>query len=428
MWRQVVSCVVMFRPSRLLALILVLVPAAAWPQGGTPLGPEFRINTYTTDTQTSSALAMGPSGDFVVVWSSYLQDGSHHGVFGQRYAASGTPLGGEFRVNTYTTNGQGGAAVAWSAPTGFVVVWSSDLQDGSQTGVFGQRYASSGVPVGPEFRVNTYTTNLQDRPAISGDSSGNFVVVWYSEGQDDSAAGVFGQRYAGSGVPLGPEFRVNTYTTGFQALPDVASDASGNFVVTWTSENEDGSVWGIFGQRFASTGTPLGPEFRVNTYTTQFQNGSSVAAASSGFVVLWMSYTQDASGNGVFGQRYASSGGPVGPEFRVNTYTTDHQQYPSVAADASGNFVMVWDSRTQDGSIIGVFGQRYASSGNPLGPEFRVNTNTIGFQKESAVAADPAGNFVVTWDGEFLDGSQAGIFGQRYSAMVPVELMRFVVE
>jgi hypothetical protein len=58
---------------------------------------------------------------------------------------------------------------------------------------------AQGEPIGPEFQVNTSTTNDQDRPAVASDSSGNFVVVW-------AAAGVvLGQRYASSGVPLGPE-------------------------------------------------------------------------------------------------------------------------------------------------------------------------------------------------------------------------------
>ena len=63
-----------------------------------------------------------------------------------------------------------------------------------------------------------------------------------------------------------------------------------------------------------------------------------------------------------------AQGNPLGPEFRVNTYTTNTQGFPSVAADASGNFVVVWSSYTQDGSTDGVFGQRYASSGALLGP------------------------------------------------------------
>ena len=55
-----------------------------------------------------------------------------------------------------------------------------------------------------------------------------------------------------------------------------------------------------------------------------------------------------------------SQGNPLGPEFRVNTYTTNEQRLPSVAADGSGNFVVAWTSR-QDGSGYGVFGQRFCS-------------------------------------------------------------------
>jgi hypothetical protein len=60
----------------------------------------------------------------------------------------------------------------------------------------------------------------------------------------------------------------------------------------------------------------------------------------------------------------------VGPEFRVNSYTTNDQGMPSVASDQNGNFVVVWQSLNQDGSSYGVFGQRYGASGTPLGPEF----------------------------------------------------------
>ena len=37
------------------------------------------------------------------------------------------------------------------------------------------------------------------------------------------------------------------------------------------------------------------------------------------------------------------------------------------------------------------------------------------------------GNFVVTWNSQFQDGSGYGVFGQLYRPIVPVELMRFGV-
>ena len=136
----------------------------------------------------------------------------------------------------------------------------------------------------------------------------------------------------------------------------------------------------------------------------------------------------DGSGQGVFGQRFAASGAPVGAEFRVNTYTALDQSRPTIALDSSGNFVVAWQSAGQDGSGNGVFGQRYAATGAPLGPEFRVNTYVASDQVDPAVAADNAGDFVVVWSSFGQDGSNYGVFGQRYSQIVPVELMYYAVE
>lgn len=393
------------------------------------MGPEFRINTFTTADQAQPSLASDASGNFVVVWQSDTQDGQGAGVFGQRYASSGSPLGAEFRVNTYVTSSQAIPSVAMDVFGNFVVVWNSPQDGVFSLAVIGQRYASSGVPLGSEFRVNTYTTGNQRLPSIATDSFSNFVVVWAGNGQDGSRDGVFGQRFANSGGPVGPEFRVNTWTTDYQYWPAIAADAAGNFVVVWQSYGEDGSTWGIFAQRYASSGVPLGPEFRVNTYTTNSQVFPSVARAPSGnFVIAWQSRDQDGSVYGVYAQRYTSSGTTLGAEFRVNTFVTTTQALPSVSVDQFGNFVVVWADVSQDGSGVGVFGQRFASSGAPLGPEFRVNTYTTNSQIYPSVSARPAGEFVVVWESGTQDGSNGGVFAQRFSQIVPVELIDVRIE
>mgnify|MGYP001587285912 FL=1 len=86
------------------------------------------------------------------------------------------------------------------------------------------------------------------------DSTGNFTVTWQSGYQDGSSNGVYAQRYNSSGVAQGSEFRVNTYTTGSQGGAPVAMDNNGNFVVTWQSYAQDGSHYGIYSQRYNSSG------------------------------------------------------------------------------------------------------------------------------------------------------------------------------
>jgi len=210
--------------------------------------------------------------------------------------------------------------------------------------------------------VNSYTTYSQSLPAVASDGTGGFVVVWNSSDQDGSDFGIFGQRYASMGEPLGEEFRVNSYTTRAQAAPSVARDTSGSFVVAWQSLGQDGADLGIYAQRFSSAGSPVGSEFRVNSYTTDFQELPSVATDGSGrFVVTWQSYGPDDFGFGIFGQRYQSSGAPAGAEFRVNTHTPAYQTLPAVAASPSG-FVVVWKSDGQDGSSSGIYAQRFTAA------------------------------------------------------------------
>jgi hypothetical protein len=399
---------------------LTIVPRDAWAQGN-PLGPEFRVNTYTTNDQAQPSVAADSSGNVVVVWESNSQVGFGRDVIGQRYASSGIPLGAEFRVNTFQI-GSHAPSVAADPAGNFVVIWEWEPLESAA--LLGQRYSSSGAPLGGVFDLGNSNYSLS--PAVASDSAGNFVVVWMTMffPSDD----VFGQRYSSSGAPVGPVFRANTYTTGAQAFPSVAADSAGNLVVVWSSNAQDGSGLGIFGQRYASSGAPLGSEFRVNTYTTGAQGYPSIATDPSGnFVAVWES-AQDGSGAGIFGQRYAGSGAPLDAEFRVNTVTASDQARPSVAADSSGNFVVVWQSLAQDGSGDGVFGQRYDSSGAPLGPEFLVNTYATNDQAEAAVAADPSGDFVVVWESNLQDGSGIGVFGQRYRPIVPVELMNFRLE
>ena len=53
-------------------------------------------------------------------------------------------------------------------------------------------------------------------------------------------------------------------------------DAAGNFVVTWSSKDQDGDNWGVYAQRYNAAGVAQGGEFLVNVTTTKEQMHSSV--------------------------------------------------------------------------------------------------------------------------------------------------------
>jgi hypothetical protein len=403
-----------------------------------PVGGEFQVNTYTTGIQRLGSVAVDAAGDFVVAWNSYQEDGSDYGVYAQRYNTSGVPQGGEFRVNTYTSGAQMRPSIAMDQAGDFVVAWESRGQDGDAynfSNIYAQRYNAAGVAQGGEFRVNTYTTETQNSASVAMDQAGNFVVAWTSgpyvpggASQDGDGTGVYAQRYNAQGLALGNEFRVNTYTTNGQYTPSVAMDQAGDFVVAWSSLQQDGSGYGIYAQRYNSAGSAQGGEFRVNTYTTNQQVGPTVAMDQVGdFVVAWNSNQQDGSEYGAYAQRYNAAGVAQGGEFRANTYTTGVQLYAGVAMDQAGDFVVVWHSQFEDGSGFGIYSQAYAAGGAPDGGEFRVNSYTTSQQAVPHVAMDQAGDFVVTWESTGQDGSDGGVYAQRYRLTQPPSVVSTVI-
>lgn len=380
-------------------------------------GEEFQVNSYTAGYQFLPSIASDSAGNFVIAWNSLGgQDGDGPGVFARRFDGSGSPIGSEFQVNTNTVLDQDTVAVS-GAPSGdFVAVWASYPQDGSGWGIFGQRYASDGGATGSEFQINGDTNDFQQQPDVAVDGTGNFVVAWRSP--DGDGQGVFARRFANDGTAFGGDFQVNTDTAGYQGFPTIGADTAGNFTIVWVSAGVGGDA--IVARRYANTGAPLGTEFVVNTHTEGYQFLSTMAVKSDGgFVVTWTSYgPSDGSGAGTFAQRFDSAGDRQGEEFLVNSYTIGVQGGGGIAAGPDGGFTVVWSSYGQDGSGYGLFGQRFDSAGTRDGSEFQVNTYTGQTQSgvSSGVAVDGAGQLIVTWASDGQDGSLLGVFAQRFAA------------
>lgn len=379
-------------------------------------GPEIKVNAHATGDQVRPKVAMDSAGDYVAVWTDYSAlDGSGKGIFAQRYNAAGTPVGSNFRVNTYTTGNQFQPAVAMDAGGDFVVTWSSYRQDRQGWGIFAQRYGATGITQGREFQVNVVTTRDQINSSVAMDATGEFVVTWTSIANTVGTTGIFARMFQAGGTPVGSEFKVNSYTTGAQDHSAVAMDATGNFVVSWDASSGDGNGYGIFARRFNASGTPLGLNFTVNTFTKNNQFAPAIARDAAGdFVITWESDLKDGSGFGIAARRYNAAGVAQGAEFNVNTYTKGTQFNPVVAMNAVGDFAIAWDGFKQDGSLDGIYVRRFNSAGAGLGTEVKVNTYTTSVQAAPAIAMDAKGDFVIAWDSDGQDGSSYGVFLKRY--------------
>jgi hypothetical protein len=330
------------------------------PEGATVAG-EFTVSESASNSW-SPDVAVDGANNFVVVWQAKDIDGnSMWDVFGRLFAADGIPLGDSILINTYTSNNQYEVSVD-RAPSGeFVVVWTSwgsGGDDVSQTSIQGRRYLADGSPDGDQFQVNSLTEGSQRGPSVAMRRDGGFVVAWESEdpSSGDFDGSVQAKRFGSDGNPLGDEFLVNTYQWGLQNAPalDVAQDDS--FLIVWSSEFSDltdTSGTSILGQRFTADGVADGGEFAVNFYAAGDQTQPDVAFGNGReFVVVWASGVApwDGSGLSVHSRRFGSDAAALEAEYMVNAFTLGFQWRPTLAMDPFGDFFVAWDSSGSNGS------------------------------------------------------------------------------
>ena len=267
-----------------------------------------------------------------------------------------------------------------------------------------------------DFLVNDDTIGGAEQycPSIAMDGSGNFVIVWM-DGRSGNYfnSDIFFQRYSSNGVALGVNIKANDDAgIAWQGHPSIAMDGSGNFVIVW----EDGCSGNgdIYFQCYSSNGVAIGVNTKANNDAgTAWQEYPSIAMDGSGnFVIVWQDYR---NGNwDIYLQRFNSSGAAQGGNTKVNDDAgTADQDYPSIDMEGSGNFVIVWeDNRNGNWDI---YLQRFNSSGAAQGVNIKVNDDVgTSRQYSPSIAMDGSGNFVIVWQ-DYRSGNY-DIYFQRYSS------------
>jgi hypothetical protein len=372
--------VIVWNQSSLTSNAVTSVYGQRYDPAGNPLGSAFRVNTDEVHSDAYPRVAMDPAGDFVVTWASHLHDGDGYGVYAQRYNSAGTPQGSEFRVNTYTSGDQSNPSVAIDDHGNFVIAWGSYFQDGSYQGIYAQRYNSVGTPQGGEFRVNNYTSSQQYYPSVAMDGAGDFVIAWEGEGSGNSQ-GTYARRYNLTGVAQGNQFLVNPTNPDAQFGGTVRMGHSGNFLIAWgdnsaslaqrysangTAEGNVISLGAKFGsvamdssgdfvmigdtysdaddyrhlvaRRYDASGTPLGNEFQV-VPNTAFVTETAAMDATGDFIVAWWTGGSQELQRESYAQRFAIVPEVTAPSFGSDTapqhldFTFNHDVSNSLGAD-----------------------------------------------------------------------------------------------
>ena len=166
----------------------------AWFAGPIRHVPEQPLDAVQTSFGWSRTGASEPhlaklfDGGFILTWIENDQ------TFGQRFDKTANKIGNEFVLRSGSVTGL--------ADHSFITTW--EASDGSSLGIYGQRYNSEGAALGVEFRINTFTTGDQNDASVAATANGGFVVSWTSAVQDGSGSGIYTQRFDLSSIPDQP--------------------------------------------------------------------------------------------------------------------------------------------------------------------------------------------------------------------------------
>ncbi len=217
--------------------------------------------------------------------------------------------------------------------------------------------------------------------------------------------------------PVGGQFLIDSVTSAPEASTSVAIyDTSpvdgGSFVAVWQSYGDDGDGYGIFARAFDAAGTPLGSgPVQVNVADADLiATGNQLAAVVAsdgrgGLIVAWQSEDQVAGGYDIayrLGSVDGSGTLAFSAEGRANTaFVAGDQTAPTVAMDATGDFVLAWQSETGDETLgFDIHFKRGSLAGLDGGDEIVANSFALGDQLAPAASMDAVtGDFVIAWQG-----------------------------
>lgn len=341
-------------------------------------------------------------------------------------ASPATRVGPEFRANVTTILGQKAPAVVALSSGEFVVAWTDDSKqssDTSGTAVRLRRFSHSGSPVSGELLMNTANSNDQKQVALARLQGGGFVGAW-ADGSfskaDKSGLAIHAQRFTNSAAKLSGQYQINSISSGDEDSPSLTSLPNGGFVAVYENSPATG---GVLGQVLNAAGTHVGTEIKLGADTGR--EPAVAGLTGSSFLFVWSGLELGGPSRGslsVFGQRFTAQGAKIGGEIAINTTKAGAQDNPSAAALLQGKSVVVWedDSRTGgDASGLAVRGQILSSSGSKILGEFIVPTRRTGDQSQPVVASFPNGRFIVVWtdgSGSSDDPSGNAVRAQLYSA------------
>ncbi len=258
-------------------------------------------------------------------------------------------------------------------------------------------------------------------PAV-GFNGTNFLVAWADRRAANLVYRIYATRVTTAGEVLDPDGIAfpTAPTPTDQFVPQIASNGIG-WEVVWQEKSSTGSD-DVYGIAVSSSGT-MGSRVAI-AYRVDNEQWPTIAWNGTNFLVVWQDLRNaESTGTDIYGSRLTSAGAKVaGSEKMISTAVGSStngaagpQTVPSVAANGSGTWLIVWqDARGADDDI---YCARMNSAGTVQDLGGVLVSSVTNDQEEPSVGWDGT-NFLAAWRDK---NAAYGIRGARINSSAVVQ-------
>jgi len=399
----------MTSPSRVAAILLALLPAAArgdWPTSSTTNLP---ICT-ATGLQNLAAITTDMAGGAFIVWQD-ARISTDVNVYAQHVLSTGVVDPG-WPVNGLLVCGASGAQLIPQSISdgagGFLVSWT-DARSGSND-IYAHHVRADATldPAWPATGLAVCTaTGTQSSTRMVSDAAGGAVIAWRDLRNDTD---LYAMRVLANGI-VDPSWPVNglAFASGvgaqkFASVTPMVSDGHGGFFAAW-QDTRNGSD----------------PDIPANGLAvctaTNIQEFPSVATDNAGGIFVGWEDLRSGVDFDIYAQHIRANGtrDPAWPVDGSAMCSAAGNQYRVVVVgDASGGVLGAWmDARA--GSIPALYAQHMLAGGtlDPTWPASDLAFNPVfGNYLNLVLLPDGSGNALAVWD----NASAADVYAQHFLA------------
>jgi hypothetical protein len=329
-----------------------------------------------------------------------------------------TNLTGAGTKPAITSDGSGGAIIAWMSASNDIYVQRIDANGNLQWGATGKALTSDGINYNPQ---------------ITTDMSGGAFIVWQKGSAGD---GIYAQLVDGEGTGLweiGDQMVVvnGDGISGNHRNPRIVSDGQHGAIIVWEDSRSAGTTgFDLYAQRFY---------FEDDDYYEWVANGVEICAApgdqinpqlasdgSGGAILTWQDGRNFADfGWFIFVQKIDSAGiiqwQPGGNWLNYENGTLEK---PQIVSDGTGGAIITWQNANNSTNGYDIYAQRVSSTGTYVWNPYTGVPVSVGLnhQKNPQILSDGNSGAIISWLGiNSGNGTSTGIYAQRVNGSGAVQ-------